>query len=255
MGATLNLTVKNVPNSTNISANTSKIDIELYISTTSGTNNQVGDTSGSVKLNGTVIAKLDGKKVGRDTRTKLYSGRHTVRHNSTGGGTAEVKASFDVNTSTRWVYATKSVSLPSIPRASKIGDLKSFVIEERFGCPVTKYSSAFTDTLTVSVGGHVIRTREDYPSDYQLAFFVDEILKCYKNMSQSKNSDTFTFKLTTKDSSGKVIGTDTKTTTGYARGTARSGSNRRMIPWVRVAGKWYRAVSFVSEGGKPYRGR
>ena len=123
MGASLNLTVSKVADSASIDNNTSKVKIVLKITTNYGTWNETGDTSGSIAIDGASVASLKGKKVGLNTTTTLYSGTHTIKHDDDGSKSITVKASFDVNTATRWIYATKALALDTIPRATTIDSL------------------------------------------------------------------------------------------------------------------------------------
>ena len=120
MAASLTLTVQEVEGSADKVANTSKISIVLKITTSYGTWNETGSTSGTITLDGAQIASLAAKKVHKNTTTTLYSATRTVQHDPDGKKTVQVKASFDVNTSVRWIYATKELALTDIPRASEL---------------------------------------------------------------------------------------------------------------------------------------
>lgn len=118
MAAELKLTVSPVANSQDAAKNTSRVQIKLVITTSYGTYNLTGSTSGNIKLNGAQIASLAGKKVQKDTTTTLYNATRTVQHNADGTAEITVKAAFDVETSVRWIYAEKTVTLPPILRSS-----------------------------------------------------------------------------------------------------------------------------------------
>ena len=118
MAAELKLTVSPVANSQDAAKNTSRVRIKLEITTSYGTYNLTGSTAGNIKLNGAQIASLAGKKVQKDTTTTLYNATRTVQHSDDGTATVTVKASFDVETSVRWIYAEKTVTLPPILRSS-----------------------------------------------------------------------------------------------------------------------------------------
>lgn len=118
MGAKLILTVAKVAGSVNANENSSKVKVELAIKTDSGTYNLTGSTSGSIDFNGKEVVSLDAKKVYKNTTTVLYSGVKTVQHDEDGGKTLHVKASFDVETSVRWIYAETTLELPHISRSA-----------------------------------------------------------------------------------------------------------------------------------------
>ena len=78
MAASLTLTVQEVEGSVDKVANTSKISIVLKITTSYGTWNETGSTSGTITLDGAQIASLAAKKVHKNTTTTLYSATRTV---------------------------------------------------------------------------------------------------------------------------------------------------------------------------------
>lgn len=123
MAATLDLTVTKVANSGSIDSNNSKVQIVLKITTSNGTWNHDNDTSGYIKIDGKSVVSLDKKWVDLNTTTTLYIGTHTITHDEDGSKTISVEAAFDVNTSTRWIYATKKLTLDTIPRASTLDSL------------------------------------------------------------------------------------------------------------------------------------
>ncbi len=120
MGAVLHLQLSPVAGSANPADNTSRLRIALTITTDWGTYNETGSTAGSITLDGAEIVSLDRKKVYYNTVTTLYDGVHTVSHNADGTRSVTVKASFDVDTSVRWIYAEKTAVLPSIPRSAEM---------------------------------------------------------------------------------------------------------------------------------------
>lgn len=118
MGASLNLSVSEVPGSVNYAENTSQIAVSLSISTDGGTWNGSYDTSGSIVIDGAPYS-LDGKYVGKNTTTDLFSGTFTITHNQDGKRSVSVSASFNVNTYyVGWIYAGESIDLMTIQRAS-----------------------------------------------------------------------------------------------------------------------------------------
>ena len=152
MSATLQLSVTAVEGSANVQSNTSQVLVELHITTNLGTYNQSGDTSGSITLNGAVIADLTGKAVYLNTTTQLYRGIHTVQHAPDGTLTATVKASFDVNTAVRWIYAEKAAVLPRIHRPSAI-TVPPLTLGSESELTLTRASDTFTHTVTYTLGG------------------------------------------------------------------------------------------------------
>ncbi len=84
--------------------------------------------------------------------------------------------------------------------------------------PVTKYAPSYTDTLTISIGGTLIKTIPNYTSGALITLTDSELLEAYNALTE--NSATVTFTTTTK-SGETTIGTSTKTATGTAAGTVR----------------------------------
>ena len=148
MGSRLEFVLSNVSGSENVEQNTTNIHIALDIITDFGTENKDHDTSGSITVNGTRVADLAGLEVNKNTRTNLWTGDVPVLHEPDGTGVANVSASFDVNTGTRWVYASASITMPTVPRASTV-TCGAFTtgVEGRF--TINRASSAFTHTLFV----------------------------------------------------------------------------------------------------------
>lgn len=121
----------------------------------------------------------------------------SVRLYATGGGTRD---------------STYNFSLAIDPAASVLGSISNFTIGNAINIPITKYSSGFADTLTISVAGTTIKTINNITNGYDVSFSSTELTNIYKKIPSSTTA-TFTFKLTTKSGS-KTVGTSTKTATG-----------------------------------------
>lgn len=101
-------------------------------------------------------------------------------------------------------------SLPTLERASKLGSIADFSLDDTITIPITKYVSTYTDDLTIKVGDTIIRTEENISDGATITFTTTE-----KNAIQSLMSTpqiTITFELTTLSDS-TVIGTSTTTAT------------------------------------------
>lgn len=152
MAASLTLTVQEVEGSADKAANTSKISIVLKITTSYGTWNETGSTSGTITLDGAQIASLAAKKVHKNTTTTLYSATRTVQHDPDGKKTVQVKASFDVNTSVRWIYATKELTLTDIPRASEL-TVGALTLGSAGSIRITPAAEGLRHTVRYALGG------------------------------------------------------------------------------------------------------
>ena len=108
--------------------------------------------------------------------------------------------------------STYNFSLAIDPAASVLGSISNFTIGNAINIPITKYSSGFTDSLTISVAGTTIKTINNISNGYDVRFSSTELTNIYKKIPSSTTA-TFTFKLTTKSGS-TTVGTSTKTVTG-----------------------------------------
>lgn len=152
MATRLNLSVTEVDDdSISIENNTSDVLVVLEIITDGGTYNQSGDTSGYISLDGVQIKNLNGAPVYKNTKTELYRGTHTVKHNADGSKSITVKAAFDVNTSVRWIYAEQTLALTTIPRASVL-QVPEFTLGAQGTMAVSKYVEGYTHTLEYTFG-------------------------------------------------------------------------------------------------------
>ena len=160
---------------------------------------------------------------GGATKT-LASGSKNIYHNSDGTKTFNYSFSqdFDITYSGSSI-GTKSGSgsgtLNTIPRGSVLGTISAFTIGDAINIPITKYSSSFTDTLTISVGGTTIKTISDIANGYDVSFTTTELNNIYAKLP-SATSGTFTFSLTTKSGS-TTIGTSSKTAKGTIPSTIK----------------------------------
>ncbi len=151
MAATLQLTAYEVANSTDLVANTSRLFVQLDITTTLGTYNHSGDTTGSITVNGQSFS-LNGLAVDKNTTTTLYKKTHTVPHNPDGSKTVTVAAVFDPNTpATKSMSLTKTVQLTAIPRASTLAATDGTIGSVSM-LAVNRRSSSYTHTIFWSFG-------------------------------------------------------------------------------------------------------
>ena len=152
MAAELTLQVSAVEGSADAAANTSRVRIDLAITTTLGTWSHDYTTHGYIKLDGTQIVDLNGKWVDINTTTALYSGEHTVSHDVDGTKSVTVEAGFDMNTTyTGWSYATKTLALPDIPRASSV-EMGGITLGADNTITIRAAATAFTHTLSYTLG-------------------------------------------------------------------------------------------------------
>lgn len=180
----------------------------------------------------------------------------TFTHNTDGTKDISVYLSYNSGTSRLGtVSCNTSFSFPDIARASKIGDISTFYVEDTFYVPITKYSSSFTDNLAIKIGSTTIKSISNYISNNAIKFTPEENLKAY-NLLNSSNKATFTFVVTTK-SGTTTIGSDTATVTGIAAGNVKMKINGvwgRSLLWIKIDGIWKRALIWVKISGTWRRG-
>lgn len=183
----------------------------------------------------------------------LISKTQTVTHNSDGSKSISISATFDTNgTSTGVVSASGTATLTTIARTSVIGTVSNFNIESGLKVPVTKYSSSFTDTLTIKIGSTTIKTISGYTNNTAINFTDSELLAIYKAIATSKKSDTFTFTITTKSGSTTIGTSASKTATGTIIGLSKikiSGTHKNAVPWININGTWKRCLPWINPNG------
>lgn len=165
-------------------------------------------------------------------------------------GTTALKVRVYSTTSDNPRDMTFSYSLPVAPAASVITAVGNFNIEDTCSATITKYSTSFKDTLTISCGTTIVKTISDYQSGTAISFTVAEILNIYNLISNNSTSATFSFTLNTYDGSTHV-GYSSKSAVGTISGTLNykaSGSwDRTAVPWYRESGVWRRGVAFTKQ--------
>ena len=222
--------------------------IKLRFSWTSGTPNNANNytpvnwklelisTNSSARISSTASKNysvtVDGKTwsgtntvglSGGATKT-LASGSKNIYHNADGSKSFSYSFSqgFDITYSGSQVgtkTGSGSGTLNAIPRGSVLGSISAFTIGNAITIPITKYSTSYTDTLTISVGGTVIKTVSSISNNASVSFTATELNNIYAKLPTA-TSGTFTFKLTTK-SGTTTIGTSTKTVKGTIPSTIK----------------------------------
>lgn len=153
MAAELTLTVEEIAGSANVLRNTSRVRVELTVTTNSGTWSHDGTTHGYLRLDGVQIADLNGKWADKDTTTLLYRGEQEVPHNMDGTKTVTVEAGFDLNTDyTGWVYASRGLELAAIARASTLHVPAAITLGAENALVIGSMAEPFTHTLRYILG-------------------------------------------------------------------------------------------------------
>ncbi len=177
----------------------------------------------------------------------------TVNHNADGSKTVYCSAAFD-GTGIETVYWSANKIFEPIARTSVIGSLTEFDLEKGFSVPVTKYSSDFSDTLSLVIGATTIKTIENYTDSTHVDLTNQELLTAYLCLEEN-TSATAAFRVTTKKGS-EIIGTSPYSyTTAHVAGTVKinaAGEWKDGIVWINTGSGWRRAIANVrsAEGWK-----
>ena len=152
---------------------------------------------------------------GYQTNNKGWSyegttGWYTV-NNKTSGTTSFYARLYDTNEPS--VKVTSSTySLAVSGAASVLGSIADFNVEGSIPIAITKYDTAFVDTLEIYCGGVLIKTVVGITNGTTVSFVSGELNAIFSIMSTERDAS-FTFKLTTKSGSS-YIGTSTTIATG-----------------------------------------
>lgn len=238
----------------NIPNNTSLVSVNLYINWDGGSWAQ-DNPYGYIIIDGTTYgfnANFNPNQTSSGA-SLLTTKSNTVTHNTDGTKTVNCSAGFEGTRAGTGQYVTWSGSktLYTIPRGSVIGTVSNFNLEDSFSVPITKYSSSFTDTLTISIGGTLIKTIPNYTSGTLITLTDSELLSAYNAVAITNTNTTVTFGLTTYSGS-TAVGTSSAAATAYLAGTIwiRAGSVwRRAVPFIKAGGSWKRTVAYINKSG------
>lgn len=189
--------------------NTSKVtaNVQIY---KSGSSETTGTFSGTLKIDGTSysISKKDTWSWG--TWHTVGSKTKTVTHNEDGKKSITISCSLSqTGTSMAGTYtASGTATLDTINRASVLGDIPNFKIDELISIPITKYVSTFTDTLVISYEGTTIKSVNNITDGHSFTFTSLEQTTIKSLMTSPQIKLTFTL---TTSNGGTTIGTDSKT--------------------------------------------
>ena len=163
-----------------------------------------------VVINGsTVYSTSQNDRINLYNGTQVASGTFTIAHNS--DGTKSFTASAQAGIYTYAVNCTGSgtFTLPTIARASIINSVTGSRITDTFSVNTTKYSTAFTNTLQIAVGGTVYQSIGNYVSG--TSFTLSNALKtAIYNATPTSKTVTLGFSLVTYNGS-TVVGTSATT--------------------------------------------
>ena len=91
----------------------------------------------------------------KGSTTTIASKTFTVTHNSNGTGSVSVRTYMDTGISAGVIQKSTSLTLTTIPRASKIDNFTGTNLAGDFNVTFTSYYSKFTNKLRISIKNHV----------------------------------------------------------------------------------------------------
>lgn len=132
-------------------ANSSTVNVSVYITKSSGsTSNTWGTSNTSVTVNGaTQYENGLSFSVAPNGSTLIFAKSFTVPHNS--DGTKSTTISVDVGGNVAWGNGSANITLDTIPRASSVSG-GTGNINENTTINISRHSSSFTHTLTYQFG-------------------------------------------------------------------------------------------------------
>ena len=166
MAVSQTLTVTEVANSTNISANTSKVRI-LWQSTQTGDswNGYTRTAKYYISINGEAEREYTVSYTLPQSTTKtILDTTITVTHKGDGTGTVTVRTWMDTSISAGVVQKTQSLTLSTIPRASTITSASNITLGTPCAIKWTPLSQSFRYKLTFALGNYSYTTGVIHPN-------------------------------------------------------------------------------------------
>ncbi len=189
---------------TNVQNNSSQVKLTPWILTKNSDYWFYGASiTGTVSLGGKSYQISGSYDNTNKTHTYLTSGTLTLPHNADGSLTANLSMSFTTNLSgDQWLMkrgqVTGTIQFPTIPRESRITSSANFTLGNALPVSIQRYSSNFTHTLSLSVGGSVIQTVSGVGTSTNITLTTGEVdTVCQLAAQQGKSSLPVVLKCTT----------------------------------------------------------
>lgn len=219
MAVSQTLSVTEVANSTNISANTSKVRI-LWQSTQTGDswNGYTRTAKYYISINGEAEREYTVSYTLPQAATKtILDTTITVTHKGDGSGTVKVRTWMDTSISAGVVEKTQTLTLTTIPRASTITSASNVTLGKACAVRWTPLSQSFRYKLKFTLGSFSYTTGAIHPNTvaaYTYAGYTLPIADIAPNITSKPPTATMTVTLYTySDSNASVqIGSASSTT-------------------------------------------
>lgn len=191
-----------------VANNTSQVRYLVKLKTSSGSFNYNTITT-TYYING--VKYTSNHTLPPDSTTTIVDKTVTVTHNSDGTKTVSANYSCPTDISVGTLKGSKSLTLTTIPRQSKLTIPSTFNVDSTLKLTITKYSSSFTDSLIVKLGSTKVASRSSVTDGTNFSFTATERNNIY-NLMKTLKTATLNFTITTKSGS-TTIGTSSANTT------------------------------------------
>lgn len=140
-------------NSQNTNANTSTVTAWVDAITTQGSYNLTGGAHGTVTFGGNASGSYNFNAMfNKLSTTRIYTRQFTVNHNANGTASVNFNVSFVTQVSSGTVYGSASLTLPTIPRASRPSVTGNLTLGQAMTINTNRASGSFTHTLKYRYG-------------------------------------------------------------------------------------------------------
>ena len=147
---------------TNVQNNTSQVKLTPWILKKNSKYTFKTDIEGTVSLGGQSYSISGFYDNTNETHTYLTGGTLTLPHNADGTLTASLSVTFRTFIDGTYLMkrgeVTGTIQFPTIPRESRVTSGASFTLGNSLSVSIQRYSPNFTHTLSLQVGGSVIKT-------------------------------------------------------------------------------------------------
>ena len=207
MAVSQTLSVTEVANSTNVSANTSKVRI-LWQSTQSGDswNGYTRTAKYYISINGEAEREYTVSYTLPQSSTKtILDTTITVTHKGDGTGTVKVRTWMDTSISAGVVEQTQTLNLATIPRASTITSASNATLGKACAIKWTPLSTSFRYKLKFTLGSFSYTTGAIHPNAvvaYTYDKYMLPLADIAPQITSNPPSDTMTVTLYTYSDSG-----------------------------------------------------
>lgn len=201
--------------STDVSANTSLVQVDLFVKRTNAGYSTYGTGTAYNVINGVVYSKAitSGQAI-TDTPIRVLSNTVTVAHSADGTYSLPLAAQIN-HSSFTGAQVAWSMALTNIARASSVASLSDFTIGNVVPCTLGIQSTGYTHDLTLYIGGVLVASRPGMQAGltnvpFTLTTGENNIL--YQNMVSSTTA-TFTVYCKTMSGTTQIGSTSSRSAT------------------------------------------